>query len=259
MIKILNLAKYFYHSVKKISFDFYKYITFVNKKGFTRRKYHFYIIFSEIIDNKIVWSKTDWANIFEPLFQEILNISPDFKNTGVRVLAYKRENEQSEYFTDVKFGRLKWDNKSHEKWTVDNNTNFNFANFESWTPIWTICEKNDAAPDIYVSVSNEHSTNKNISCQFDVFTVIAIAEDLNSNCRDLIIELSKQLNSKRTVCNIRLWSEGKKDKSKNWEFINWIQDTDSYGIYKNYESNNLHETDFQDIEFEPYWETIYKK
>ena len=53
-----------------------------------------------------------------------------------------------------------------------------------------------------------------------------------------------------------IWKKEKQIKKGNWKFRNWIQDTQRSGIYKD---ENLHSIVFDDIIFESYWDTIYRK
>ena len=59
--------------------------------------------------------------------------------------------------------------------------------------------------------------------------------------------------------NIRTWGKGKKDNENKWEFINSIQDTTSFGIYKDSIKLNIHTIEFDKILFEPYWEIMYSR
>lgn len=230
------------------------YLTESSSKGFLERNYNFYLFFGETENKKFPWKNDIWSEQIQPLIDKILVISTEYKNTGIRVLKYEQK-PNSEYYKDIKFGRLRWDNKSHKKWTVHNENDNFFQHFELWTPIWTICEKNNSAPDIFISINNEENFAKNADRQFNAFVVLAIAADLKADLREVIIELSKKFFSKRTVVVTRKWSEGKRDKDENWTFHNWIQDTYSNGIYK---GKSLHSFNFKDIVFEPYWKTVYE-
>ena len=225
--------------------------------GFDNRNYHFYLIFGINIPGKEPWLETEWNANFEPLFSKIIEKSPHKKDTGIRTLEYVKENESDKYYKECKLGKLRWDKKSHEKWTLKNVDKREFHHFELWTPLWTICEKNNTSPDIYISISDEKGVNKKIPCQFDTFITIAIAEDVGNLQKDVIIKLSEKFNSKKTVYNKRTWGKGKKDENKKWEFINSIQDTHSFGIYNDSIKLNIHTIEFEKIMFEPYWEIIY--
>ncbi|GHS89636.1 hypothetical protein FACS189487_10250 [Campylobacterota bacterium] len=227
--------------------------------GWNKRTYHFYLIFGKNSAGKEPWQEKEWDNTIEPLFNKIIGLSPDNKNTGVRVLEMAKQNEGDKYYKQFKLGRIKWDKKSHEKWTLKNNDKRLFEHFASWTPIWTICEKNHLSPDIYLSISNEHYLGSDVKYIFDTLVTIGIAEETGNIPKEIILELSKAFNSKRTVYNKRKWGVGKYDEDKRWSFINSIQDTSSFGMYKNEDivNSNIHKTEFNKIIFEPYWEIIY--
>ncbi len=233
--------------IKKV----YKYVTKNDYKDWSYRKYSFNLFFCESTDGNLPWNYQVWDKHIEPLIDEILKQSPEYKNTGIRVLKYQKQGD-SNYYKDLKLGRLRWDKKSHEKWTVREEDNIHFDQFELWTPIWTICERLDFPPDIFIKIENEKKINDNRDKQFDVFMILAIATDLNIEYKDMIVELSKRMGSLKTVSQIRKWSKSNKDK--NWTFHNWIQDTWTNGIYK---GQSLHDFDFDKIVFEPYWEIVY--
>lgn len=225
-----------------------------DSKKWTKRRYKFYLFFGEQKASELPWIMNKWNDDIEPLFNKILQNSPNFKDTGIRVLEYMEKNEKG-YHAPAKFGRLRWDSKSHAKWLLQPDSGRVFHGFEGWTLIWTICERTNSAPDIFVSMQNEEGFARPFELQFNVFTVLAIAEDLKVDCTEEVIELSKRLNSRRTVVHDRKWSEGKYDSNGNWKFHNWIQDTWVNGLYK---GQSLHKFGFDELVFEPYWKTIYK-
>src|SRR5688500_361461 len=97
--------------MKNIAKKTWEYLTYENTKECTRRRFRFYILFGEIKNDKLPWSKSEWNETHEPLLRKILQSSPEQKNTGIRVLEYKKMNGNSAYYTDCKLGRLKWDEK----------------------------------------------------------------------------------------------------------------------------------------------------
>ena len=154
-------------------------------------------------------------------------------------------------------GRLRWDQQSHKKWTLKNNDTRLFSHFETWVPLWIFCDKNHISPDIYFSFWNEGDIYK--ERQFDTLVTIAVVDEIENIPKEIVIELSKVFNSKRTVYNKRKWGEGKKDETGKWNFLNSILDTHSSGIYKDEKIKNLnmHSINFDEIIFEPYWEVMY--
>ncbi|MFB9109517.1 hypothetical protein [Flavobacterium gyeonganense] len=225
------------------------------------RTYDFYLIFGQKDEGKSPWITTNWKSDFEPFFDLLIKKSEFSKDTAIRVTKYKPEkriskknNQEFVYHSEIKLGRLKWDNKSHDKWTVPNNTENYFQDFQLWTPIWTITEKRQSPPDIYITFSNETDFENNRKTEFGYFIVIAIAKSLNLDSKPILRELSERINSKATILKTRRW--GKPESIGNWTFVNWIQDTFSNGIYK---GQSLHLVDFEKLEFEPIWEVIYRQ
>jgi hypothetical protein len=230
---------------------------FPENSGWNKKTYDFYLIFGTNIPGKEPWVEEEWFNTFEPIFNKLIEISPHKKDTGIRVLEYAKKNEDDQYYKEHKLGRLRWDKQSHEKWTLKHDDRKLFGQFEAWTPLWTMCEKNHTSPDIYFSFWNESNVYKEL--QFDTFVTVAINDETGNISKEMIIELSKGFNSKRTVFNKRRWGEGKIDPEKKWSFINSILDTHSFGIYKDEKvvRLNIHSIPFEEIKFEPYWEIIY--
>jgi len=82
----------------------------------------------------------------------------------IRVNKYRTEKRVSQkddkefiYHSEIKLGRLKWNDKSHDKWTIENENEEYFQSFELWSPTWTICEKRQVPPEIFISISNERN------------------------------------------------------------------------------------------------------
>lgn len=229
--------------------------------GWNYRPYDFYLIFGQNEESQSPWIKSNWENKFEPYFELLIKQAEAFKETGIRVIKYKPEKRISKkdkkefvYHSEIKLGRLKWDTKSHEKWTTQDCADNFFLNFQLWTPIWTVCEKRDSPPDIFITISNERDFENKRNIQFGYFIVIAIAKNLKIDSKPILTELSDKINSKATILKTRKW--GRPENVGNWTFGNWIQDTFSNGIYK---GENLHSFDFDKLEFKPEWEIIHQQ
>ena len=80
----------------------------------------------------------------------------------------------------IPFGRLGWDAKSHAKWThTPATTEARFMSLEAWAPTWTICEKDDQAPDLFLAMANESLLGlAGKTLQFSQRLVCAIATDM---------------------------------------------------------------------------------
>lgn len=225
------------------------------------RPYDFYLIFGQIDDNESPWITANWKSDFEPYFDLLIKQTENIKETGIRAVKYKpekriskKDNKEFIYHSDIKLGRLKWDEKSHEKWTTPDSMESHFVNFELWNPIWTICDKRQSPPDIYITISNERDFEKERDIKFGYFIVIAIGENLKIDSKPILKALSERINAKATILKTRKW--GQPEQAGSWTFGNSIQDTFSSGIY---EKKNMHEFDFDKLQFEPVWEVIYRQ
>ena len=225
------------------------------------REYDFYLIFGQKDEYKLPWIKTNWKSDFEPYFDLLIKQTQNIKETGIKVIKYrpekrisKKDHQEFIYHSDIKLGRLKWDEKSHEKWTIPSDSADYFLEFELWAPSWTVCDKKQSVPDIFITISNERDFENTTDVKFGYFIVVAIAKNLKINSKPILRELSERINSIATIVKTRKW--GKPEKAGDWIFENWIQDTFSNGIYK---GKNLHLFDLNELKFEPIWEVIYRQ
>ena len=83
----------------------------------------------------------------------------------------------------IAFGRLGWDAKSHAKWThTAATTQARFMSLEAWAPTWTLCEKDDQAPDVFLALANESLLGRaGKPLQFGQRLVCAIATDMGAD------------------------------------------------------------------------------
>ena len=94
--------------------------------------------------------------------------------SGVRTHQYNPQGKL------IPFGRMGWDTKSHAKWTHTADTaGARFMRLEAWAPTWTVCEKDDLAPDLFISLFNEaHLTAAGRPLLFGQRLVCAVATEL---------------------------------------------------------------------------------
>ena len=100
-----------------------------------------------------LWELPQWENLAQQL-QELVS-SPRGK-AAVRSTQYDAAGKR------LSFGRLGWDEKSQQKWALpDGKTGQTgqagrrFVHAEAWAPSWTICERENLAPDFFFSMVNE--------------------------------------------------------------------------------------------------------
>jgi hypothetical protein len=90
-----------------------------------------------------------WAKALNPFAT-----SPRGK-AAVRCLQYSADPRKM-----VSFGKLYWEEKSHQRWTHNSPTNgddstpWKFLSLEAWAPSWTVCEKERVPPEFYFSLRN---------------------------------------------------------------------------------------------------------
>lgn len=219
------------------------------------RYYHFYLLFGDTVQQQEPWKKTIWLQQIQPAMDKVLRYSPHYKKTGLGTIQYIPKPDTA-YFQTAKFGKLAWNSDSHEKWTITSEElHRRFHHLDIWTPSRGVCEKLGASPDIYFSMCNTPEAYHRSITGFDLFAVIAVAEDLQTDPTQEILELSRALHAKKTVYSKRSWDQ--KAAGGNWHFINSIQDTMSATIYKT-PTGDLHDAAFEDIAFTPFWEIVYE-
>ena len=90
--------------------------------SFSNRKFDFYILFGDNPKSGFLWTKEFWTSKTEPLLNQILDLSVNKIETGLKVLEYDFKNTTDKYRGELKFGQLKWDKKSHNKWILEKMT-----------------------------------------------------------------------------------------------------------------------------------------
>jgi hypothetical protein len=114
------------------------------------------------------------------------------------------------------FGKLGWDLRSHKHWTHFASADYDessaqrlFLSTEAWTPSWTQCVKDDAAPDFYMSLYNAHSSVTHGPSQFSAILLIALsalAPDIQrAELRTAVISIARHCESPLCVWKRRSW------------------------------------------------------
>ena len=113
----------------------------------------------------------------------------------------------------AKFGRLGWNAESHRKWTHDapDAAPWIFLGAEAWAPSWNQCEKDNQAPDCYVSLSTPAVVGLDKPLRFGGKLLVALAadapEDMKAQLRDTIIAVARELDSPLAVHQLRPWGK----------------------------------------------------
>ena len=85
----------------------------------------------------------------------------------------------------VKFGRIGWNVKGHEKWVHISPTNspesstWAFLSVEVWAPSWNVCQRENLAPDVFLGITNEAlSGGHGRELSFNPVVIFAVFADL---------------------------------------------------------------------------------
>jgi hypothetical protein len=139
----------------------------------------------------------------------------------------------------VKFGRLGWKEADFHKWCHGSPTNkvasrsWSFLEVEVWAPAWTACEKDDLAPDLFLSVSNESlGGGYGEDLMFNPVVVVAVVSKLAARQPSEVLALVSAL---RTLIAARVVAFKGRPWGKAWGtdgFTDSIQDLAASGLFK---------------------------
>lgn len=118
-----------------------------------------------------LWLQEQWT----PFANEVNSIVAQARGKGA-----VRSHQYNPAGKLIPFGRMGWDAKGHAKWTHTPATrDARFMSLEAWAPAWTTCEKDDLAPDLFISLFNEDYLNRaGKPLLFGQRLVCAVATDL---------------------------------------------------------------------------------
>lgn len=135
-----------------------------------------------------LWNAAQWTPCAASLDGLMAQASARGK-AGVRSHQYNPKGKP------IAFGRLGWDAKSHAKWThTAATTEARFMTLEAWAPTWTTCEKDNQAPDLFLSLANESLLGRaGKPLQFGQRTVCAIATDMGPDAAATLRQSLAQL------------------------------------------------------------------
>ena len=133
----------------------------------------------------------------------------------------------------IAFGRLGWDDKSHAKWMHTAATaQARFISVEAWAPAWTVCEKDDQAPDVFLALANESLLGlQGKTLQFSQRLLCAIATDMGADAdaalRQALAPLAAQQNAVLFARTRRQWG-----RASGAGFTDAIQDMLLGGLFR---------------------------
>ncbi|MCC7642381.1 MULTISPECIES: hypothetical protein [unclassified Janthinobacterium] len=188
-----------------------------------------------------LWEATQWTPFAASL---------DDLMARARGKAGVRNHQYNPKGKPISFGRLGWDAKSHAKWThTPETTEVRFMSLEAWAPTWTVCEKDDQAPDVFLALANESLLGRaGKSLQFGQRLVCAIATDMGSaaaaTLRQSLTQLAAQQDAVVFAHTQRQWG-----RAAYGGFTGAIQDMLIGGLFQpdDPHARPLDDTAFQDV------------
>lgn len=149
------------------------------------------------------------------LWKEIQNLLEPFASVSRGKAAIRSTQVSGNDGKKISFGKIGWNEKSHAKWTHDSpetetdSKDWRFLNVEAWAPSWTVCEKENSAPDFFLSVNNEHPCGESDKSQFGAIVVVALATSEGSErlvqLKAAVTEIAAKLNSPLAIYKRRNW------------------------------------------------------
>lgn len=127
-----------------------------------------------------LWQSDQWTPFAAALAPVLAQTRSEGKGRGKAGVRSHQYNPQGKL---IAFGRMGWDDKSQARWTHGPDTSgARFMSLEAWAPTWTVCEKDDLAPDLFISLFNEPLLNAaGRPLLFGQRLVCAIATDLGAD------------------------------------------------------------------------------
>jgi hypothetical protein len=114
----------------------------------------------------------------------------------------------------IPFGKLAWDEKSHQRWThgspvnITNSSEWMFLGVEAWSPSWTACVRENMPPDFFFSMTNPNfNRTENIKdTPFIVCAIPALADSKKAQELELVLSnLAKSLPASLFAYKRRSW------------------------------------------------------
>jgi hypothetical protein len=139
---------------------------------------------------------------------------------------------------DVKFGRLGWNEADHQKWThgspktKKSSKSWDFRDVEIWAPAWNACEREDLAPDVFLSVANESDGSDDETLLFNPVVVLAVVSELAqqkpAEVRAAVSALQKLTSAKLVGYKQRPWGKS----TSSYGYSDSIQELSQLGLFK---------------------------
>jgi hypothetical protein len=139
----------------------------------------------------------------------------------------------------VKFGRLGWKEADHQKWSHGSPANkgasksWSFLHMEFWAPAWTVCERENLAPDVYLDLANEAlGGGYRQKLRFNPVVIFAVVSEL---ARRMPEEVSAVVSALRNLTSAKFVGYRRRPWGKTCgagAFTDSIQDLAVSGLFK---------------------------
>ena len=143
--------------------------------NFYKNLYSVYVILGKSLGAPLFYWET-WKSVF-PLLSPVIEVA----RGGTNSASIRTSQLNSVTHKGIQFGRSGWNEKNHLQWTLGSPMNppsessfRRFLKTEIWAPHWDLCEREDAAPDVFLSV-NSHGVPA-----FDQSLILAVQKNLTS-------------------------------------------------------------------------------
>lgn len=124
-----------------------------------------------------LWNAAQWTPFAASLDTLVAQARGGGAKAGVRCSQYNPKGKL------ISFGRLGWNAPSHAKWThTPASSEARFMSLEAWAPMWTICERDGLAPDLFLALADESLLGlPGKTLQFSQRLVCAMATDMGDD------------------------------------------------------------------------------
>lgn len=131
------------------------------------------------------WSWDTWGRIV-PVLDPLVSVF------GKTVAVRSTQTPGKDYRQDVRFGRMGWDDKSHQKWAHGSPLNheasraWRFYMTEIWAPSWTACERKSMSPHLVIRIENPFFVGQARPGQFNQLFLMALHEQVYHAKQDAV-------------------------------------------------------------------------
>ena len=197
--------------------------------AFHTAEYDVYVFLGDP-ETRPLWHWDQWARLM-PDLGALLNMARGTASTRSTQFLLDRRRET------VKFGKIGWKEADQQKWThsspltLESSSDWKFVDAELWAPAWTQCEKDETAPDVFMTIASQAANGSAPS--FEPVIVLAVLSELSRGEELMVarvIERIRELAKPRLVAHLRRpWG---RSMLGGIGFSNSIQELHLTGLFK---------------------------